>query len=361
MFSKIQAKNFRSFKNVSISSLKRVNVFTGMNGCGKTSVLEIPFLLAGGPNATLALSLYNFRNEHALTPNLERPFTSVFHELSISENIELDGYGDFLSETESPYRKLVISPIYSPEGEPNGTKTEGRIQGLTFDFQGPNGEFTGKIAWETETEAVDADSRPRMRTGLRSHSPQTQDNISAYFITPYYRELWGQAHNLLTELTKKNRVNEIVRQLKMIEPNIQNLLPLSESGVQTIYADIGAENLMPVPLLGGGFANIFHMVLDASVQHNGLLIIDEIEDGIHYIIVPKLIRYLLDISVQNNLQLFISTHSDEMLDMFAEVANDMAFEDLALFRLLNKNGEGTASYFSFQDLLASRETNAELR
>ncbi len=344
-----------------ISPLKRVNIFTGINGCGKTSVLEIPFLLAGGPNAGLSLSLYNFRNEHELVPYLEKPFISLFHELSISKNIELEGYGDFLSDTNSPKRKLVISPIHSTETEPNGTKKEDQVLGLTFDFIGPNGEFTGKIAWETETETIGVDSRTSKRTGLRSSSPKTKDSITAYFITPYYRELWNQAHNLLTELTKEKRVKEIVKHLKMIEPNIKNLFPLSEKGVQVIYADIGAKNLIPVPLLGGGFANIFHILLDASVVKNGLLFIDEIEDGIHYSIIPKLIHFLLKISVNNNLQLFISTHSDEMISMFAEVSKDMDFEDLALFKILNKKGAGTVSYYSFSDLLSLRETNAELR
>lgn len=349
---------------MSVSPLKRVNVFTGTNGSGKTSVLEIPFLLAAGSNASSAMKLYTFRNETRFVPNLQRPFTGLFYEMDVSESIIIEGEGGVLpSEAEKAHRRLLISPIYGPGGKLNGTKEEAQIAGLTFGFEGPSGELTGTIAWETPTEAVRVDLVSQMAAvaaALKIHSPENNDLIQGYFTSPF-RELWEQAHKMLTELTKKNRVMQVVEHLKMIEPRIQNLIPLSDLGIETIYANIQLENLIPVALLGGGFANILHIVLNASVLRNGILIIDEIEDGLHHSVIPKLVRYLLKTSEERNLQLFISTHSDEILSVFAETASATDFQDLGLFRLWNEDGEGTASYFSFEDFLSLRESKAELR
>ncbi len=89
MLKEIYASNFRSFKEIKMRNLKRINVFTGANGCGKTTLLEIPFLLSGANNARLVVSLYNFRNEHEIIPGYDRFYKDIFHDMDISNTIEM--------------------------------------------------------------------------------------------------------------------------------------------------------------------------------------------------------------------------------------------------------------------------------
>ncbi len=126
-----------------------------MNGAGKTSVLEIPFLLAAGSNASSAMKLYNFRNEYRVAPNLQRPFTGLFYELDVSESIIIEGEGGVLpSEAEKAHRRLLISPIYGPGGDVTwgpkpATAYEGdRVAGMGgLEQQGYDtlGRLTGQI------------------------------------------------------------------------------------------------------------------------------------------------------------------------------------------------------------------------
>ena len=357
MLKEFYASNFRSFKEIKIQKLKRINVITGTNGCGKTSLLEIPFLLAGANNARLALSLYNFRNESNLVPGYDRFFKDIFYDLDISNSIEKLSRGQFQELTKTSKRTLKITPIESALDGLVGKK----IEGLKFDFRGPKGSKQGTLSWESKTHSVDSSFKAPVEYRLAAKTPPSKDQIEAYFVSPYFREIWDQAHKLLTDLTKKGSVKSLVENLTIIEPSLKNLLPLSEEGISVIYADIGRENLLPVSLLGGGFANILHIILDASVTKDGILLIDEIEDGLHFSIIRRLIDFLLIISERNNIQIFISTHSEEILDAFVSVATKRNFSDIGLFRLTREKGVGKATQFTIEEIVSSREMNAELR
>ncbi|MBI5361238.1 MAG: AAA family ATPase [Planctomycetes bacterium] len=45
MLNNISVENFRGVKKAQIDDFKNINLFIGKNGCGKSTVLEIIFLL----------------------------------------------------------------------------------------------------------------------------------------------------------------------------------------------------------------------------------------------------------------------------------------------------------------------------
>jgi predicted GTPase len=63
MITKIQIQNFRSLRDVSVAKLRRLNIVTGRNAGGKTSLLEAVFLNAGAANASLLFSINTFRGD----------------------------------------------------------------------------------------------------------------------------------------------------------------------------------------------------------------------------------------------------------------------------------------------------------
>ena len=63
MLKNIRIENFRGIESLDIRRLKRLNLVTGKNGGGKTTLLEAVFLNAGAANASLTLSIANFRGD----------------------------------------------------------------------------------------------------------------------------------------------------------------------------------------------------------------------------------------------------------------------------------------------------------
>jgi len=363
MLKSISIRNFRGFSSLDLSSLSRINIFTGMNGCGKTSLLEVPFLLAGGTNAGMAISLYNFRNETNVIPSNDMVFRGLFNNLDTSNKIVLESKGDFQGRV-AVRRRVEITPIKDNIIPTISTDEVEYISGIKMSFIGQsykNKPLEGSISWEIKSTEIQSDGTTNQHIGLKQQLPENKDIINGFFISPYYRELWQQVHGLLTKLTKANKVHDVVKHMSMIQPNLKNLIPLSERGMQVIYADIGKDKLLPISLLGSGFSNILHIVLDSTVLTNGFMIIDEIEDGLHYSILPDLVSFLFKISIQNNLQFFISTHSEEVLGYFASIAKRDDYQDISLRRIITKKDKCTVTDFDLNEIISSINIDAELR
>ncbi len=56
MLKSIRIKNYRSFKDCSISDFGRINIFAGMNNSGKTTLLEALFLWSAAGNPQFAFN-----------------------------------------------------------------------------------------------------------------------------------------------------------------------------------------------------------------------------------------------------------------------------------------------------------------
>src|SRR3954465_2993506 len=69
MFKSLVVKNFRGFKDVKVDRLSRVTLFVGHNNIGKTAVLESLFLLLGGQNPQLTMTINVFRGIDAFVPD----------------------------------------------------------------------------------------------------------------------------------------------------------------------------------------------------------------------------------------------------------------------------------------------------
>jgi AAA15 family ATPase/GTPase len=56
-YSSIHIANFRSIAELKIENFKQVNIITGKNNCGKTTVLEALFQISGISNPQLPVAI----------------------------------------------------------------------------------------------------------------------------------------------------------------------------------------------------------------------------------------------------------------------------------------------------------------
>src|SRR5690606_39750852 len=94
----------------------------------------------------------------------------------------------------------------------------------------------------------------------------------------------GSAYNasLFGQLTRNKRHDFIVDELKFMEPKLSNLTTIFIEDVPSIYADIGMSELIPLNALGDGVVRLTNILLEIGVNENGIVLIDEIENGFHY-------------------------------------------------------------------------------
>src|SRR5437879_3639981 len=75
----LEIRNFRAFDHLQIESLGRVNLITGRNNVGKTSVLEAVYLYARGGGALSLHAILSSRDEFASGSGRELSDESWLH------------------------------------------------------------------------------------------------------------------------------------------------------------------------------------------------------------------------------------------------------------------------------------------
>jgi AAA15 family ATPase/GTPase len=124
------------------------------------------------------------------------------------------------------------------------------------------------------------------------------------------------------------------------------------------------EKTLPLSYLGDAFKKAFYLLLAIYHCEGGVLLIDEFENGIHYENQQIIWDMLLSASKEFNVQLFISTHSYEMLEYLQKAIENQPQEDkthwqeqLSLFSFVKLNKTPSSYYHdydSFNELVKSK-------
>ena len=118
--------------------------------------------------------------------------------------------------------------------------------------------------------------------------------------------------------------------LTVIEPKLQSIEENSASGTPMIWGDIGLSELIPLAVMGEGMSRIARLVLAIYAVEDGVVLVDEIENGIHHSVLPKVWRAIDTAAKQFNTQIFATTHSFECVSAAHE---SLCENDFRLHRL----------------------------
>ena len=65
--------------------------------------------------------------------------------------------------------------------------------------------------------------------------------------------------------------------------------------------------------MGQGLTHVARLMLDATAVQDGVLLVDEVENGLHHAVLPDIWRAVRTAAEQFNVQVFATTHSFECL------------------------------------------------
>lgn len=93
---------------------------------------------------------------------------------------------------------------------------------------------------------------------------------------------------------------------------------------------------------------------------NGVLCIDEFETAIHYSLLVRFTKFVQELALKFNVQVFITTHSKECISAFIE--NGYHNDDIAFFTLVrDKQNKVQSIYYDAKNLQSSLENDLEIR
>lgn len=383
MFRVLELSNFRGFVEAKLNGLSRINLITGLNGSGKTSILEAAFLVSGAANASLVASLYGFRGEHTWLIGGDRAFRSLFRNLDPSITPKIVASSTQLMKASKRYRReLTIKPYYGIGQGTASTSPSTVLRGVTFDFVGPSGRVKSEFGWggnvppapAPTAKKKGAKSRQRKeppapvvaqpnnaRLLLGGKPVENRDLIKGHFISPYVREVNPSDHEMLTQLIKQRRLQEVIDALQLVNPALKSLQPLTERDESVIYADLGGATLLPINLLGSGLLNSLRIILPPLLNENATILIDEFEDGLHHSLHGPLLEAVISVAQKQKNQLYITTHSEEFLRRFIAVMKAKQDNDVSFYRLGRIGLQGVVPRYSLSEAEDLLESKLDLR
>ncbi len=136
-------------------------------------------------------------------------------------------------------------------------------------------------------------------------------------------------------------------------------------GAPSLHASVrGGKLKIPVTALSGAVARVIAILVAISQRKRGLVLVDEVENGIYHGRQSAVANAILSAARKNECQMFITTHSIEWLRGLIEVAGDDV-ADITLWRLEDNPpaGNNAISLFRFngETLKAGIEYGAEVR
>lgn len=348
MISSLSIKNFRCFKTVDLHDFGRFNIIVGDSGSGKTALIEAIFLPGNGAGVPI---IYR-GNRGMITPGFsaaksayEAMFGDLFYELSTEFPIEIKLAGSHgnLRKTEISFQPITDRPLLPP-GDSKGDPITDKI----FTFR------------TTDADNQQSIQQVNLAGSINIGGQHKEANIG------FFSSSGGGSTQVLAQMFSQIRINnadeEIEKTMHKLFPQISNLSPELTGGMAEIYCTvIGLPKKVPLSLVSNGISKVLAMLLFIATHEDGVVLVDEIENGIYFKTLPKLWDAIIQLCNKLNVQLFASTHSRECMDALTSFIE----ADENKFRLIrtedNNGGAHTARIFKGANFAAALETGTEIR
>ena len=344
MLPSLLIKNFRIFKNFSIKRLGRVNLFAGKNSTGKSCLLEAVHLLVSGGNLSILKTIINLRDEDFAVRGRddEDSYESLRYIFRGYKLPEVGDEGIYIGQTTGNNEFVRLSIQAYPEDEDQRNcftlETENEtvsIKTLYIDA-GPERYF-----WSTYNPGKK----------IQSISSRREKNFDA-------SELWDTI--AMTYLER-----EVVEAICMVQDNITGIALVGSRdrarGRYEIVRLKGSNDRVPMKSLGDGVTRVFHIILALVNAKDGVLLIDEAENGLHWSVHEKLWTVVFRLAERLNVQVFATTHSQDCIKGFHGAWSKQ--EDVGGFYRLSMEPDQDVKCISYscETLSDALESGVEMR
>lgn len=355
MINSIRIKNFKGFSDINLQDMTRVNLISGRNNSGKSTILEAVFLFLDHAAAESFMKISQLRGNsvNAVQSELWTPlFKDLDATMVIEIEVKLDGTDYSLQYRRDsnyvPPANIAPADVLSQFiNEPKHTYSLG-YELKSGDYE-ENGHFmisqTGMIR-DIRTNTDNNHIRTLQNAGI----------INSIIVSDSRLPI-----DWMGKLELQGRKNEVIEALKIIEPDLSDIVTVSVNGQAQLYTRIG-RNLLPLRQSGDGINKLLHIMLAIIENPDSIILIDEIETGFHYSLYPKLWKIISLLACDYNCQIIASTHSYECIAGVTEGIKDKdKAEKFSFYRIERSNERESAYRYSFDELSFAVASNMEVR
>lgn len=309
----IEIKHFKGFDNFSAAGFNRVNLITGKNNVGKTAFMEACYINIHSQNVAMmtgALASVKFMREN----------------LNILQGSEQDDVRAFIENAD-------------------GLKVDSNLNAVSFKIENKRGVKTYRFHFSDE----------EIRVNVNEFSFEENFISNVRFIDNF-----GLSNveiiNSFTYVQKSDQEPFLDEVLNNFDKNIAGFKIFDGKP----HCKVNGQYL-EITELGDGVRHLVSIIVTLFRTQNGYLLIDEMDNGIHYTKLDELWEVILKTSKTLNVQIFATTHSKECLNSFARVAKKLKERDISLIELGKNQDKIESIVFDYDGLMHQIEQKLEVR
>jgi hypothetical protein len=358
-FASFEINNFRCFDSFELSPLSLVNLITGMNGVGKTAILEALFLHVGATNPSVALRVNVWRGLGVMEEWTGMLWRTLFWQFKTADPIRF-------SRTDSRRKKSTLTIMMAPSA---ATLTQDMTADMGIEFAKDLGSDLVLEYRDEKGKVFTAKGVPEIvKTGnvvqfqLKAEPPIAKTPFPGIFLNSWRQAPAEEDVQRFSDL-RINRQDEMVLDvLNRMEPRLERLEILSPHGASMLHGYLrGYTEPIPLSLLGDGVRRVTSLVLAIGSARGGTLLVDEIENGIHHSVMPSLWESIGRAAELFHTQVIATTHSMECVSAAHEAFSRRRSYDLTLHRLDRMDNMIRAMAYDRESLEGALSLPAEVR
>lgn len=338
MLSEFEIGRYRGLESLKLKDLKKVNVLAGPNNCGKTSILEAIILAGLFEDVELLLDVLSSRY-YKFSPEFFDSMFAAGCEPIISLRLKLGPDIEDL-HTQVIYDKSQIIEKDTSEGIRN-------VFRLDFDYF-YSGEEKVHDCYRLRFEELE--NNYTVEIG-HNRNNKLDIQVPCKYVSSSRFDRTERFLKDVDMVLNQNLRQELLEILQIFDGQITNFEIVGSKRVIKLFKE-GKEPLTLYDY-GNGMYKAFYIAVAALLAKDGILLVDEVETGIHNKALKHFIGKLLSVCERNNVQLFLTTHSLETIDVLLEDCRD-TLDDVAFYHIKNSEEQSVTRRYSGKKLLDLR-------
>ncbi|TXE83188.1 AAA family ATPase [Campylobacter peloridis] len=349
MINSIEIKNFKGIKELKLENFSKVNLFVGKANTGKTSILEALFaFLLKNPNDII--QLLDVRKIHAD----DDVFESFFYDYNLNEKPIVKTENEELEincDEKSHYSNIPIDNKNNLM-----INIDNGINHINFIYKNDQGIKTLNVKKTfPNLGQIQFQHSINLETYKNGHMtfPEINNVDFIYQGSFYDNNLRECLADIVEKKEKKEKLKKICREFS------HDIEELYFSREKIVIQKKGLNNAINFKLLGEGFKK-YISIMASIISDKKYILIDELENGLHYEGIEKLIKTILN--SESDVQFFITTHNQEILEKMSEILEYEEKDKVSVFNIYEDDEKNIKAFrLTQKNLINNINTNSEIR
>jgi len=362
LISEMKIEGFRCFQSFSMKAMRPVTILGGPNNVGKSSVLEALLLPMVVSTPGYFMWLANMRNgADSVQPQPRFVWTPLFNRVSEANTLHVSLTNETGEATILQLRKEMGAAAV------NRGNLGGRVDNLValhLTYEHAEERVEGKYVFVSEAR--------RPYDAIESHiafipyteNPPASDDLMNVF---YYKEGRDFSNAQVAEWVSQasmqvKQKSQLLQLLQIFDSGIADIMTVLDTGQPYVYIIKANGTQLPLRHMGDGINKAIRLLLAVMHASDGILLIDEVENGLYYSLYDKVLDALYRAAMQLHCQLIITTHNQQILQSSVDVMlNAGMLQQLSYQRLEQYRDDIRAYAFSGEDLDLAIQADLEVR